>query len=48
MNLAVGVPDCRVVEYADDIVEDLVDWDVGVIPGVHHTRGNILQDCRGN
>jgi len=32
------------MENADDVVKDLVHWDVGVVPGVNDTWCDILQD----
>lgn len=38
------IPDGRMVEYTADVVEDLVDWDVGMIPCVHHARCNVHEN----
>jgi len=48
VELAVMVSQCGVVEHAYDVVEDLVDRDIGVFPCVDYTGGNVLEDRRCN
>lgn len=38
----------RVVEYSGDIVEDLVDRDIGVFPCINDARSDILENCGCN
>lgn len=48
VDLAVRVANGWVVEHADDIVQDLVDGDVGVVPGVDDAGRDVLQDGDGD
>lgn len=48
VDFAVRVAESRVVEDADDVAEDLVDGDVGMVPGVDDAGRDVLQDRHGD
>jgi len=45
VEFAMRVSNCWVVEHTDDVVEDLIDRNVWVFPGIQNTRGDVLEDC---
>jgi hypothetical protein len=42
------VPECRVVESAEDVVHYFFDGDARVLPGVDNSRSNVLENGSGN
>jgi hypothetical protein len=44
VELAVVVSHCGVVEHADDVVEDLLDWNIRVFPCVDDTGSDVLEN----
>lgn len=47
VDFTVGIPESRVVEHADDVVQDLVDGNVWVVPCIDDAGRDVLQDCYG-
>ena len=48
MDFAVGLASGGMVEHTDDIIEDLVQGNIGVLPGVENARGYVRKDSGGN
>ncbi len=45
VEFAVLIPDGRVVKHSDDVIEDFMDWDTGVLPCEDDAWCNVLKDC---
>jgi hypothetical protein len=48
LNLAVRITDCRMMESAKHIVENLIFRYIWMVEGVDDTRSDILQNASGN
>lgn len=48
VGLVVHIPENRVMEDAQTIVENLVFGNIDVLPGVQYARCNVLDDCRSD
>ena len=48
VKVAMWVAICGMMEDTRDIVEDLVEWNVGVFPSEQNTRRDVLEDSRSN
>lgn len=48
VHFTMRVSQCRMMEYTYAIVQNLIDRNIGVIPGIDDARSNVLQDSHGN